>query len=1367
MVKKIAKWIFGILVTILLLLILLIFLFQLPSAQNWLKEKATQYLSQKIGSKVIIGKFKTNYINDLSIQDIKLEDKSQKLLLKIGKLQLNYKLIELLNNKIVIDALNVDTLQVFINRSNRDSSYNFDFISQAFSDKPNQKPLDTKFNYQISFGKISLNEFSLMMDDQWDRQYYTIQGNKLSSVIQSINLKKNEYKIQSLIVNELLAEAYQGNNLKPVPTQTTNSVFPTVMLDTFMVSLKQLKVELGSEKMKLQAKQSHFLARDLTFFGPSKIFSLSHLQISQDSLHYQTGIAKPSIKKIINFSNIDLYHLEFIADSINNKNNMYSGKIISLKASEKSGFEITHLMTGIQFSENEIMISNFDLATPNSKIQADLLLGYSSLSTLQNKIDLATINAKVKQAKISKVDLAYLGLNQLSNVYAQKILSNDIEFSGTAIGKVNDFVVNDLILKNSGFLMQLSGRFRGLPNPNMLSTSLQLKNISGSADRLKQLLPANLIPANIAIPDQFTLRGKFNGGMKDPNFDLIFASSDGDIVLKGWVKELKSQQKYSYNIQARSPGFYFNKFLKDSMYGKTVFDVSAVGEGISIPIVNATITCSLPEVFLNGYLYHDLNLQTSLHQSLLDVDIQFNDAALQANGNIKYSLDSLHPLLITDVVLSKLDVHALGYYADSLVIGTSIQANMTLVNQNHLNGDIYLPILSVAAHGENIKLDSCKLNGSFNDGKQKIELILPFSKFVLDGKYELGSLPEISKQMILSYISSNTIEKKKTELPECVAELDFLLNDHPLLHNLFPDLGDFKGLGISGKMDARKRGLFLLGIMPFVQYGTGHVDSTFFTAGIYNDSLHLDLISSNISYSALNIHHAYVSAHAKEGAFNWGLKLLNADDLISYDLKGTLQYDAESYLLHLKDSLLLNNEYWSVNANNSIRYVNIDKTNMNLELFSGAKKIQIKSPNWKNCFPMKLELDDFPISTFTKINQSDTAMIDGIINGSVSLEHFQPFRFTGHVELDNLTTYGHGIGSISIVAANDVNETIQTKVQLNGYGNAAILDAAIMDEGKLKGELQIDSLSFSSIGPLMKKYFSELGGTANGHFNIGGRLSKPTIVGSLLVKSAHAIYNDYNTYARIDTGLVEFNERGILLNNLIVKDSIGNQANINGAVLTDNYFEYRYDMQITTDHFLVVNKKRTKEQHLYGPIRINSDIRLISKRDILFVNGDVVVNDNSNVNFEMEDESANLDNWDGIIEYYNSQKTVKVVSKAKDIHATLYNEKPLKMQFNFNLEITKNSTLNIILDQEGGDYLKANGDANLTITENESGKMSVFGNYTVENGEYILSLNEFIKRKFQIQKGGSIKWDGNPMNGVIDLTALYQVTTSVESLLSS
>jgi hypothetical protein len=62
--------------------------------------------------------------------------------------------------------------------------------------------------------------------------------------------------------------------------------------------------------------------------------------------------------------------------------------------------------------------------------------------------------------------------------------------------------------------------------------------------------------------------------------------------------------------------------------------------------------------------------------------------------------------------------------------------------------------------------------------------------------------------------------------------------------------------------------------------------------------------------------------------------------------------------------------------------------------------------------------------------------------------------------------------------------------------------------------------------------------------------------------------------------------------------------------------------------------------------------------------------------------------------------------------------------------------------------------------------MSLTGNYVLDDGAYNLSLR-LLKRKFNLQRGSTITWTGDPTGATIDITATYLCTTAPISLVGN
>jgi hypothetical protein len=96
----------------------------------------------------------------------------------------------------------------------------------------------------------------------------------------------------------------------------------------------------------------------------------------------------------------------------------------------------------------------------------------------------------------------------------------------------------------------------------------------------------------------------------------------------------------------------------------------------------------------------------------------------------------------------------------------------------------------------------------------------------------------------------------------------------------------------------------------------------------------------------------------------------------------------------------------------------------------------------------------------------------------------------------------------------------------------------------------------------------------------------------------------------------------------------------------------------------------------------------------------------------------------------------------------------------------KEAIFNVVIDEGNGDFLRMQGEAVLNAGIDPSGKTTLTGNYEVESGGYELSFN-FVRRRFNIQKGSKITFTGEPTDATMDVTAVYVANTNSLDLVGS
>jgi Family of unknown function (DUF490). len=101
---------------------------------------------------------------------------------------------------------------------------------------------------------------------------------------------------------------------------------------------------------------------------------------------------------------------------------------------------------------------------------------------------------------------------------------------------------------------------------------------------------------------------------------------------------------------------------------------------------------------------------------------------------------------------------------------------------------------------------------------------------------------------------------------------------------------------------------------------------------------------------------------------------------------------------------------------------------------------------------------------------------------------------------------------------------------------------------------------------------------------------------------------------------------------------------------------------------------------------------------------------------------------------------------------------------NLQVEATPDGTINLIMDPGAGDAMKGTGNGNIRLEYSDASSFKMYGNYTIEKGSYYFNLQDVITRDFTIKQGSSVNFRGNPMNSVLDIQAIYQVTANLTDL---
>jgi hypothetical protein len=114
-------------------------LLQVPYFQKKISLVATEYLQEKIGTKVEIQQIELRFLNKLAFKNVYMEDQAGDTLLTAKKMIADFDFIPLFRRKFYFSSIHIYTFHLHLSRETEESPLNIRYIIEAFSDQTKKK----------------------------------------------------------------------------------------------------------------------------------------------------------------------------------------------------------------------------------------------------------------------------------------------------------------------------------------------------------------------------------------------------------------------------------------------------------------------------------------------------------------------------------------------------------------------------------------------------------------------------------------------------------------------------------------------------------------------------------------------------------------------------------------------------------------------------------------------------------------------------------------------------------------------------------------------------------------------------------------------------------------------------------------------------------------------------------------------------------------------------------------------------------------------------------------------------------------------------------------------------------------------------
>ena len=1392
-------------IAFLLLFVILVFILLLtPPAQRFLTTKVQHYLETKLHTKVLIGRISFGLSGKIGLNNIFIADKTSDTLVSGGSIRARLNYLKLFSNEVRVKDLEMENITAKIKRVLPDTLYNFQFIVDAFTSESTKAP-DTASSppMKLDIAKVSLKNINLTYTDAVSGSDMFAHVGEFAANIDTLDPYTQHFVVPSFVLRNSMARMKQVKPLvepKPLEQHISEATTPSLMnLQLGSIVLEKVKIDYGNDVSalytvadigRLETKQrsldlpnnkvdlDNFILNDSKFtvrLGKTKEaqivkqeakkevvaqqqagwgFIVGNLSLNNNTIQFDDD-NKPALKQGIDYSHLSANDLTLEADNLFMTPDSIAVSVKKGSVKEKSGLTLDQFSGDIVYANKQSYVRNLYIKTPGSEIKKALVVNYPSMDALTKHPDQVSFQVNLVQTKIQVRDVLLFVPELRSNPALRN--PNDVwQVNLVGNGTMDQFNFETLQFAGlSGTQISAHGSLSGLSDPKKAGGNFVIDRFHTNQNDIALFTGSKLSNDQMDLPQDFIISGTINGNAGTLTTKMNVLTSDGNVAINGTFSNFTDPAKAKYNGQIITNNLQVGKILRQQ---NTIGPLSAIiianGQGLTPNAINTKFSAAITSAFYNQYQYKNVALSGSLKKTDFDIHTTIKDPNADADVTVSGNFSD-HPAFIVHGMIDSIKTLPLHLTIEPLIVRGRIDGTASDITADNITANILVTQALFVSGNNRLALDTIQLLSGKNDTAKFIRFNSSIANASITGQYRLADLGNIIQNSIQPYFNTGAA-KLATVQPY---HFNFIANVvyDPVFAAFVPGLTGMQPLQASGSFSNNGGMNMNLTIQSLVYQGNT-ISDVKFTANTSTGGLQINGGIAHLKSSSLDLYNTRLSAVALNNNINFSFGTDDQKGKNKYFIAGLVsQPTTGTYSIQLKpDSLLLNYQRWSVTPGNRITISPDDIVASNLVLQNGVQRLSINSPDSRGKQLLLVELSNFRLATITGFTGTDSLLADGVINGNMRLSNFlQQLNFTGDLTINDLSVMRDTVGNVAIHASSGGANRYNIESTLTGHGNDVSLAGWIATETndtKLNLDLNVRTLELHSVEALTAGAIRNSSGTLNGSIAVRGSVNQPALNGDLNFNKSSFALSMLGSQFYLDNQKISVTNDGFTFSNFTVKDSSGNALTLDGDIITNNFVNYEFNLKLTARDFQLVNSGKKDNPIYYGRMIIGTNLTISGTEVKPKVDGRITVDNGTSMTFVVPEGDASAESREGIVEFVDmSNPASDTLFKKYD---SLNTSGVLGMDIALNIEIKKEAVFNVIVDPANGDFLNAQGEAQLTAGIDPSGKITLTGNYTLEKGSYQLSFN-LLQRKFEIAKGSTITWTGEPTTAQLDVTAIY------------
>ncbi len=1135
------------------------------------------------------------------------------------------------------------------------------------------------------------------------------------------------------------------------------------------IAIKNLLFNINTYKGETQTNLDVFVDR-FKSDNPATVkssFLLSSSDVSILNSAFKFSDENRQNTKVLHFENLNINATNFLING-----SSVSTRINTLSFKDSRGVEVKNMVTNFAYTVTDMTFSNFKIKTPNSVLKGDLKFAYKR-EDLKYFVDKVNVSGSFKDS--------YIQLDELNTFYNEFGVNQSVKFSTSISGTLNNLQTNNLEL-NSNYKTRVYGdiNFKNLfsKQVNDFYMNGNFSDLSSTYKDLKGLLPNVLgavIPSSFDRLGYFTITGNSQVTTSKVLADIEINTALGYVDSNLEITNINNIDNADYRGNMIFEAFDFGAFLDDPKVGTASLNVNVDGKGFVAEKIKTKVKGEVFELVYNNYNYENIKVVGNIKNKIFDGNLNVNDKNLQLNFKGLVDFSEKVRKYDFEAEIDYADLNTLNFVKkDSVSIFQSrVKMNMNSSSFDDAYGKIAFSKTSYKNENDTYYFDKFNISSKFESDTRFVKFSSPdIIDGEIKGRFFLKDLGKLFKNSV-GHIYTNYVPYKVASKQS----LDFNFKIYnKIIDVFFPEIEVGKNTFIRGRVESEEENFKLTFKSPKIKYLEDFAENIELQVDnsnpLFNTYVQIDSLNTNIyKVSKFNLINVTVNDTLfMRSEFSGGNQ---NKDIYNLSFFHTINSQNESVVGFKKSDITIKDYKWIINENqDNFHKVTFNKkgTKFDFDKFSirhNEEEIKfsgiVKDSTEKD---LKLNFKNVALAKITP--NIDSLSLSGRINGNLTLLQANGNYFpNSNVVIDNFSINDFLLGSFD--AAISGNESLTNyKIDATIKHNLATAFAAkgdiFLTESKATADvvLGFNDFNLAPLNPFLDGVLSNIRGNANGDVRVVGDLKKVDIFGDLIIESGGFGIPYLNVdYELNNKSSVSLKEQSFVFNDVKLTDTkYKSKGVLNGFIKHINFSNWNLGLDVETPRLLILDTKEAEESLYYGTGFLGGRASISGPTEQLAIN--VVGETKRGTVFKIPLSDAESFGDNSYVSFITKEE-----KEAIKQGAYVFVDEIKGLELNFDLDVTEDAEVEIIIDKETGHALKGRGRGGVLVEINTNGKFNMWGDFAVFEGVYNFAFGGLIQKEFIVKPGGTIAWEGDPLNAIIRMDAVYKTQANPSPLLDN